>query len=1282
MGTGVCGGMGITLLVDNWHKPTLVAADPPAYRSNFLEYTALQMWVRCSDPTAWEVLSVQFSRWVSSSSGDIGFSPVVMLFPHAESTAEALAGNFTRVRINLLDHFVTDGWSLGGVEQLVFNTDSLNRQCVIDNVALLDLVRPTLIGGVEIHSSDIISIDVSKSPDRNSAKVFSNFALSTVDSPAVNGTIQVVHPIDVGTLVQVAGWNDENSILSSNRLYLKFRSPFVVNRTYSLACGEGFQDSAFNALVPTVKNFTYTDDVIVDSIQVNQEGYTRYSSKIAFVNGYFTDMGSSVYIVGSNATIYYRDKFTMQWVAMMTPESVQHVSLFAVAALSESNAYAVGENGTILHYDGNGAFQWTVCDVVFPETEMPISPSHVVASSLFAIDFGLSGNGVIVGSVGVVLYLPFGESDWVPFPQYPSDSLLTREHILRSAYVSYDDAIGIGGDGVLFQYSVGVGWSLPATVPADVFGRLNSTACICGTRHWGGLDFTLALGSGGSNHYYRYGRVYSPYMPSPSVFSKVNWEGCWQNSGAYMQVVVVGNMGSIRVVQYDGSYANVSDSAGAASIYYDVKCVTHLDCIAAGTDGVVSSGGIASSDKWHNTPIAAAASAGVTFHGVGVVAPGSLRLSQQQKTVDLVTAVDGAQSTVAASFNLTLRRSNDPLAGGDVWTVDFSSFVTPGVFKLKIQGLGTSFSFRIGDEALNDAAWHSCRSLFYSRDGSSQKVPPYADPRWSHPIAHEFNTTPGGRRIDAAYHWSLENSPLYAGEVTCPLSATSCPDASMKDMAGGWFDAGDYSKYVLNTCPTVWRLLNGYDMFPHQYGDDWNLPESGNGVPDVLDEVQWELDWLEKMQAADGGVYDKVASEVWEHGYPHESNLGGSFPVRYILEKGTAVTAITGAVFAQAHRVYKPFDSARADVYLERAMDAHRFLLAHPTDVPVGGFKNPPGHISGPYYDNNDKDNRCWLAAELFRSTCNTTFAEQFETLYDANHCYIGWNDFQMHGLRALWAYYFSGCPSYEYGEGLGSYRSKIEATMKSHFTSLVAQSQGNAYRGTSRMNVYSWINFGAFSMIHAAQDLILGAYVFPEERAVYEEVMTRQVDIALGTNPLSQSYITGLGKKQVMHPLHWASRWNRSATPTPGINVFGVASHMPNSNAFYAAAQSDANNFPFRNSDDAPYPVLRRFTDDFYLVQNTEFGINTLGPQCTLLMHLKNATFSALAAPTDAPTFHVSDDLISPFLRAHYRWEGHNESGSIEYSLKAPPECCEANISAASGFCHCSGWCECYTVD
>lgn len=82
-----------------------------------------------------------------------------------------------------------------------------------------------------------------------------------------------------------------------------------------------------------------------------------------------------------------------------------------------------------------------------------------------------------------------------------------------------------------------------------------------------------------------------------------------------------------------------------------------------------------------------------------------------------------------------------------------------------------------------------------------------------------------------------------------------------KDLSGGWFDAGDYNKYVTFIDNAVMNLLGAYEVNPSIFGDDWNLPESGNGVPDILDEIKWELDWLRKMINADGTVIIKMGSQ-------------------------------------------------------------------------------------------------------------------------------------------------------------------------------------------------------------------------------------------------------------------------------------------------------------------------------------------------------------------------------------------------------------------------------------
>ena len=135
-------------------------------------------------------------------------------------------------------------------------------------------------------------------------------------------------------------------------------------------------------------------------------------------------------------------------------------------------------------------------------------------------------------------------------------------------------------------------------------------------------------------------------------------------------------------------------------------------------------------------------------------------------------------------------------------------------------------------------------------------------------------------------------------------------------------------------------------MQAHQLNpvDNLNIPESGDGVPDILNEAQWEIDWLMKMQKDDGGVFNKLASELWEFGAPATSDLAGHV-ARYFMSRTTHDTATTGAVFAMASRLWSPYNTQLSEVLMERALRAYQFLQQYPTATPAEGFVNPPGLI-------------------------------------------------------------------------------------------------------------------------------------------------------------------------------------------------------------------------------------------------------------------------------------------------------------------------------------------------
>ncbi len=232
--------------------------------------------------------------------------------------------------------------------------------------------------------------------------------------------------------------------------------------------------------------------------------------------------------------------------------------------------------------------------------------------------------------------------------------------------------------------------------------------------------------------------------------------------------------------------------------------------------------------------------------------------------------VDAASGTVVKQGAPTQWNSGntDNSSGDKAWWFDFTSVNTPGTYYVRDETNHVrSAVFRIADDVYLPVLVQAVRMLYYQRDGTS-KPAQYAGAEWADATAHTTTCT------------------LYSNQ--------SAP----KDLHGGWFDAGDQNEYTNWAASYVIELLRAYTEHPAAFGDDTNIPESGNGVADLLDEVKWELDWLERMQdgATGGGVLSIVGHE------------GGSPPSsdNHACEYGPATTSAsltTAAAFAYASKV-------------------------------------------------------------------------------------------------------------------------------------------------------------------------------------------------------------------------------------------------------------------------------------------------------------------------------------------------------------------------------------------
>jgi hypothetical protein len=244
-------------------------------------------------------------------------------------------------------------------------------------------------------------------------------------------------------------------------------------------------------------------------------------------------------------------------------------------------------------------------------------------------------------------------------------------------------------------------------------------------------------------------------------------------------------------------------------------------------------------------------------------------------------------------------------SGDQVWWFDFSSVTTWGVYEIHDSTtLTTSESFRIHPNVYHDVLRQAGRMLFYQRSGFA-KTAAYAGAPWADGAAF-----------------------LGSGQDTEARSVIDQGNpATALDLQGGWFDAGDYNKYTIWAAWAVQQLLQAYEESPTAFTDRWQIPESGNGTPDLLDEVKWELDWLLRMQRPDGSVLSKVSSLLAAVTSPPSADTR----LRYWGAASTASTVAAAAAFAHASIVYASIGhTSYAATLLAAAENAWTWAQANP----------------------------------------------------------------------------------------------------------------------------------------------------------------------------------------------------------------------------------------------------------------------------------------------------------------------------------------------------------------
>ena len=301
----------------------------------------------------------------------------------------------------------------------------------------------------------------------------------------------------------------------------------------------------------------------------------------------------------------------------------------------------------------------------------------------------------------------------------------------------------------------------------------------------------------------------------------------------------------------------------------------------------------------------------------------------------------------------------DEASGDRVWWFDFSSVTAPGSYVVRDVERGVdSDVFEVSDTVYRPVLRDAFKSFYYQRAGL-EKREPYVAKGYADKASHL------GKGQDAeATRYDSDGDKRTA-----------------RDLRGGWYDAGDYNQYTSWTANYATSLLNSYEENPNVWTDAMGIPESGNGVPDVLDEVRWGMAWLMRMQNKDGSMLSVLGRD---EGSPPSKAKG---PSRYGLAN-TSATVTAAGTFAQAAEVFAqhPQLADLAKDYRRRAMDAYAWAEANPS---VRFYNNSGEHgttglaagqqeVEGERLDKK----RLIAATQMFGLTGEAKYAREAERLY------------------------------------------------------------------------------------------------------------------------------------------------------------------------------------------------------------------------------------------------------------------------------------------------------------
>lgn len=471
------------------------------------------------------------------------------------------------------------------------------------------------------------------------------------------------------------------------------------------------------------------------------------------------------------------------------------------------------------------------------------------------------------------------------------------------------------------------------------------------------------------------------------------------------------------------------------------------------------------------------------------------------------------QKDTIFSSNLE-KGGNWNLSGEETMKADFSKYTKSGKYVLYVQGLGNSYPFVIMPKVLEKATKASIKGFYYQRIGIELK-PQFAG-KFARPEGH-----PDDNKV--IVHPSAASAKRPAGTI---ISSSK-----------GWYDAGDYNKYIVNSGISTYTLLALFEDFS-SYTKTLNLtiPESKNAIPDLIDEVNWNLRWMLTMQdPEDGGVYHKLTNAKFDKFImPNEATTP-----RYVVMKSTAAALDFAALMAQASRIYKKYPKelpGLSDSCRVASVKAYFWAKKNPKVYYQQQTLANPKIETGAYGDTKLKDEFYWASCELFIATGDEKYLTDSNvgSTISENINIPSWGNVGMLGVYSM----VRNADKFAKNKKI----STIINQMKTQFIAAanVLQQKGVLSPYGIPMGVnpkdFAW---GSNAVASNQGMFLIKAYLLNKDQNLLNSAQAN-VDYIFGRNALNFSFLTGFGSASPQNIHHRPSFSDGIAEPIPGLLVGG----------------------------------------------------------------------------------------------------------------------------------------------